>query len=114
VGSDFVDDDAGFDDTRPAGKAGHSKTAFPGGAFLTAERRVAAVRPRECLRAVIAGEDNDSVVRGVILLLGNSMAFGQSQLLIRLVTSALVPKPIAAGTEIPNSSGCSRSLADRF
>ena len=60
--ADVVDDAAGLDDAGPAHDARHAPAAFPVGVLLAAERRRAAVRPRQHFGAVVGGEDDDGVV----------------------------------------------------
>ena len=62
VRADVVDDGAGLDDAGPADGAGHAIGAFPVARLFVAERRRAAVRPGEFLRAVVGGIHDDGVV----------------------------------------------------
>src|SRR5262249_15855612 len=55
AGDDSVLDGARLDHARPADHARHAETALADGAFGVLERRHAAVRPSEHLRAVVSG-----------------------------------------------------------
>src|SRR5260370_20318408 len=47
---------------RPAQQRWDAEAAFQSGALASGERGIAAVRPSEVLRAVVSGEDDDSIV----------------------------------------------------
>ena len=61
-GEQLVLDRARLDVARPADDHRRAVAAFPGFAFLTLERRDAAVREGDGLGAVVGGEDDDGVV----------------------------------------------------
>ena len=63
VAHELVGHCARFDHARPADQARHAEGAFPVGVLLGAEVRHRAVGPGIHVRAVVAGVDDDRVVR---------------------------------------------------
>ncbi len=61
VGEDVIEHSAGLDDAGPTNGRRHAVTAFPVGILLPAERRGAAIGPREFLRAVVGRIHLDGV-----------------------------------------------------
>ena len=61
VREDIVQHRAGFDHAGPANGRRHAEAALPVGVLLAAERRRAAVGPREFLRAVVGRVHDDGV-----------------------------------------------------
>src|ERR1017187_8074874 len=53
---------ARIDDAGPASHARRTESAFPSGALLSTEGLGTAIRPRELLRSVVRGENNNGVV----------------------------------------------------
>src|SRR5262249_21851543 len=62
AGEKAVLDGARLDLARPASDARHSEATLVGRSLLALERRVAAVRPGECLGSVVGAEDEDGVL----------------------------------------------------
>src|SRR5208337_3441218 len=89
----LVQDRARLDVTRPADDARTAVTAFPGLAFLTLERRDAAVRKGYCLGAVVAGEDDDGIVEFTHVF---NLLQDVADVVVHLLHPRLVDAPIFA------------------